>query len=847
MTRQHQKPFAPVSIGFHISVEAPDRTSSTSTDSKAIEPTEAQEQEELQPFSELVQTKLTIGSPGDKYELEADTMAAKVMAMPKIAIAPPEPDSRAVQASIRPKPIADLIAQRSAKRNTIASPNLESRLASTQGGGSPLPDDVRAFMEPRFGADFSSVRVHTDSSAVQMNQELGAKAFAVGNRIYYGAGKSPAKDELTAHELTHTIQQGAAQPKRISGQAKPNIQQKLTEATKHIGAKKLISRQTESPDAAKQNNTKSNQSQLEQTKEEIRRLLSSAGNLANLIANNPEAFLKNLSDGLKLGFNNFASNIRNHLQNALISWLTGTLGSIQMPPPNTPRVKAIFSLVLQVLGINGATIRSRAVAKYGAARVRAIENSVAIFRQVQSQPMEMWNTVQRIIRGEQTKIIDDIKNTVINVVIAKVVEKFILLLTPVAAIQALFKIYDILKFFIERCHQMMEFVKSVIDAVRAIAAGKVDGIASSVERALGRSLPVLIGTVAVTLGIESVATRIRNIISRMRAKVDSGIDYFLQEVGRLYRSVSQGNGNRRETPSRGQTTSRGQGNSRPDNRTERQKIADLEKAVADSENVMNEDSATPYSVNAKLPNIRSNYRLSSLRLHRVRGNIYFVRAIINPQKDSKQKPLVVFNRNEWKVGDLIQESRGDNWSSIPLRIIEIELQRDGTYQIKATQVRERVPKGQQPITSTLFSTTYGTRWRRGNLNTSYKTGEAWDRIRNLDNWSNFNDARQVLNYRYHNKFDNPSGLQWHHIIEQSVNGPNSVENLAITTSQINLAISDWFNRPQYGTRKKKVRDFVRNESRQVQRYWGEQAIEAMRLKIVEEDFGRGRFQQLEPK
>ncbi len=223
MTRQHQKPFAPVSIGFHISVEAPDRTSSTSTDSKAIEPTEAQEQEELQPFSELVQTKLTIGSPGDKYELEADTMAAKVMAMPEKAIAPIEPDSRAVQASIRPKPIADLIAQRSAKRNTIASPNLESRLASTQGGGSPLPEDVLSFMELRFGADFSSVRVHTDSSAVQMNQELGAKAFAVGNRIYYGAGYSPGKDELTAHELTHTIQQGAAQPKRISGQAKPNV------------------------------------------------------------------------------------------------------------------------------------------------------------------------------------------------------------------------------------------------------------------------------------------------------------------------------------------------------------------------------------------------------------------------------------------------------------------------------------------------------------------------------------------------------------------------------------------------------------------------------------------------
>lgn len=41
---------------------------------------------------------------------------------------------------------------------------LESRLASQKGGGSPLPDDVRSFMESRFSADFSAVRVHTDSS-----------------------------------------------------------------------------------------------------------------------------------------------------------------------------------------------------------------------------------------------------------------------------------------------------------------------------------------------------------------------------------------------------------------------------------------------------------------------------------------------------------------------------------------------------------------------------------------------------------------------------------------------------------------------------------------------------------
>jgi hypothetical protein len=88
-----------------------------------------------------------------------------------------------------------------------ASGDLESRLNASKGGGSPLSEGVRGFMEPRFGADFSGVRVHTGGEAVQMNQELGAQAFTHGNHIYFGAGKSPGVDHLTAHELTHVVQQ----------------------------------------------------------------------------------------------------------------------------------------------------------------------------------------------------------------------------------------------------------------------------------------------------------------------------------------------------------------------------------------------------------------------------------------------------------------------------------------------------------------------------------------------------------------------------------------------------------------------------------------------------------------
>ncbi len=88
-----------------------------------------------------------------------------------------------------------------------AGSDIESKLSRSKGGGSPLPDEVRAFVEPRLGVDLGDVRVHADSEAVQMNRELGARAFTHGRDIYYGAGESPAISHLTLHELIHSVQQ----------------------------------------------------------------------------------------------------------------------------------------------------------------------------------------------------------------------------------------------------------------------------------------------------------------------------------------------------------------------------------------------------------------------------------------------------------------------------------------------------------------------------------------------------------------------------------------------------------------------------------------------------------------
>jgi hypothetical protein len=90
-------------------------------------------------------------------------------------------------------------------------PSMESRLRALQGGGQPLPVSVRAFFEPRFGADFSGVRLHTDKAAGSLADTVQARAFTMGRDIVFGQGHyAPGTlkgKRLLAHELSHVLQQ----------------------------------------------------------------------------------------------------------------------------------------------------------------------------------------------------------------------------------------------------------------------------------------------------------------------------------------------------------------------------------------------------------------------------------------------------------------------------------------------------------------------------------------------------------------------------------------------------------------------------------------------------------------
>jgi hypothetical protein len=91
------------------------------------------------------------------------------------------------------------------------TPGFASRIQSIRGGGRPLPHSERAFFEPRFGQDFSGVRIHTDRQVAEAARAVNSRAFTTGRDVVFGAGQyAPGTTEgrkLLGHELTHVVQQ----------------------------------------------------------------------------------------------------------------------------------------------------------------------------------------------------------------------------------------------------------------------------------------------------------------------------------------------------------------------------------------------------------------------------------------------------------------------------------------------------------------------------------------------------------------------------------------------------------------------------------------------------------------
>ncbi len=213
--------------------------------SESEEPDEELQRQPEDEEDEPVQTKLTIGKPNDKYEKEADSIADQVMTMPDLKLQR-QPEYEDEEEKLQAEPLVDQITplvqrqedhpeeeetiqcefiqhqaededeqcQTKQKSDAVNSPsqmtNTASKAIADKGSGRPLNPQTKSRLESGIGADFSSVRVHNDSSARDAAKGLKARAFTHKNDIWLGEGQSPDDVKLMAHEATHVVQQNAA-------------------------------------------------------------------------------------------------------------------------------------------------------------------------------------------------------------------------------------------------------------------------------------------------------------------------------------------------------------------------------------------------------------------------------------------------------------------------------------------------------------------------------------------------------------------------------------------------------------------------------------------------------------
>lgn len=220
---------------------------SVATAARAAIPARNSDRSRLQAtlYQRHIQAKLRIGRAGDECEQEADRVAAQVVTptvqndsvVPIPTISTISPVIRRSNDAAASDKVEEKEEQQQEKEQWLQNareagaddpgelPNdLVGRILSLQQGGVPLPSAVRDYMEPRFGVDFSTVRIHDDNQAAGTAQDIHAYAFTLGEHISFAPGayrpETVEGKKLLAHELTHVVQQrggreGGAAPQQV--------------------------------------------------------------------------------------------------------------------------------------------------------------------------------------------------------------------------------------------------------------------------------------------------------------------------------------------------------------------------------------------------------------------------------------------------------------------------------------------------------------------------------------------------------------------------------------------------------------------------------------------------------
>ena len=197
-----------------------------------------------------------------------------------------------------------------------------------------------------------------------------------------------------------------------------------------------------------------------------------------------------------------------------------------MTLPDSWTVKGIVSVLLQVVGISWANLKSRLVRLIPAPVVEALQTTFGLVKTlVVEGPMAAWEQIkemgEELKRAFVTAITDFLKWKVVEEAVKTIAALFV----PGAGIvRAIVGIYDTIVFFIQKARDIMQMVGDFLGSIADIAAGKIGAAADALERGLARGLKIVIVFLAKLLRLDGIAARIRTALETIRTKVDAVLD-----------------------------------------------------------------------------------------------------------------------------------------------------------------------------------------------------------------------------------------------------------------------------------------------------------------------------------
>jgi flagellar biosynthesis GTPase FlhF len=256
-----------------------------------------------------------------------------------------------------------------------------------------------------------------------------------------------------------------------------------------------------------------------------------------IIVDDPGGFVSNIFSAVWGGITRFADNFLTHLQNSIIDWLTGTIGSTGITLPEHFDLLGVISIVAQVLGLTWANLRIRIVRFVGERGVQVLEFVVSYVQTlIEGGWSALWERIQNDLSTLRDTLLGMLVDYIKERIIVAAVTRLATLFNPVGAlVNLIIAAYQFYTFIRDQMQRIIRVVRVVADMIGNIARGILEPAIAAVEGVLAELLTLAIDLLARFLSLGNVGARVREIIQNIQDAVWRAIDRFLEFVLSLFR------------------------------------------------------------------------------------------------------------------------------------------------------------------------------------------------------------------------------------------------------------------------------------------------------------------------